>query len=67
MSNICKITNKKPLRGYKRSNSNIKTKRWFKPNIFIKKLFDYKNNKWLKIKISKKGLKILIKNGLTIK
>ncbi|WGH24826.1 MAG: 50S ribosomal protein L28 [Candidatus Shikimatogenerans bostrichidophilus] len=66
MSKICSITNKKSLNGYTRSNSNHKTKKWFKANIFKKRIYNIKTNKWEKIKISIKGLRILKKKGLII-
>ncbi|WGH24641.1 MAG: 50S ribosomal protein L28 [Candidatus Shikimatogenerans bostrichidophilus] len=66
MSRICNITKKKSFNGYKRSNSNHKTKRWFKANIFKKRIYNLKNNKWERIKISIKGLRILKKKGLII-
>ncbi|WGH28127.1 MAG: 50S ribosomal protein L28 [Candidatus Shikimatogenerans bostrichidophilus] len=64
MSKICEITKKKPITGNKKSKSNIKTKRWFKVNIINKKIFNYKNNKWIKLKISSYALRLMKKLDL---
>ncbi|MDH3005058.1 MAG: 50S ribosomal protein L28 [Candidatus Shikimatogenerans sp. JK-2022] len=67
MSKICSITNKKPIKGYKKSDSNRKTKRWFKINIFKKKIYDILNKRWIKIKVSTYGLRLIKKYGLNLK
>ncbi|WGH25746.1 MAG: 50S ribosomal protein L28 [Candidatus Shikimatogenerans bostrichidophilus] len=64
MSKICKITNKKPMSGNKVSDSNIKNKRWFKINIFKKKIYDQNKKKWIKLKISSYALRLIKKIGL---
>ncbi|WGH25379.1 MAG: 50S ribosomal protein L28 [Candidatus Shikimatogenerans bostrichidophilus] len=64
MSNICQITNKKPKSGYRKSNANNKTKRWFKINIFKKRIYDIQKKKWIKMKISTYGLRLIKKKGL---
>ncbi|WGH25008.1 MAG: 50S ribosomal protein L28 [Candidatus Shikimatogenerans bostrichidophilus] len=65
MSNICRFTNKKPLNGYKKSNSNKKTKRWFKINLLKKKIYNISKKKWIKFKISTTGLRLIKKKGLS--
>lgn len=67
MSKICDLTNKKPITGNKISNSNRKTKRWFKINIFKKKIYDQYKKKWIKLKISSYGIRLIKKIGLNIK
>ncbi|WOX79139.1 50S ribosomal protein L28 [Candidatus Shikimatogenerans bostrichidophilus] len=62
MSKICKITNKRPIKGNKISHSNIKTKRWFKINFFNKKFFI--NNKWIKLKLSTSAIRLIKKKGI---
>ncbi|MDH3003699.1 MAG: 50S ribosomal protein L28 [Candidatus Shikimatogenerans sp. JK-2022] len=61
MSKICQLTQKKPIKGNKISHSNIKNKRWFKINIINKKIYNKKKNKWIKLKISTYGLRLLKK------
>lgn len=64
MPRICPITKKKTLSGNNVSHSNRKTKRKFISNIQKVKVWDEKQNKTIKIKISTKGLKIINKLGL---
>ncbi|MDH3004943.1 MAG: 50S ribosomal protein L28 [Candidatus Shikimatogenerans sp. JK-2022] len=61
---ICQISKKKPISGNSISKSNKKNKRWFKINIFNKKIYDVYKKQWIKIKISNYGLRILKKKGL---
>lgn len=64
MSRICQITGKKPIVGHHVSHSNIKTKRWFYPNIQEKKFFIPEENRWIKLKVSAKGMRIINKKGV---
>jgi large subunit ribosomal protein L28 len=64
MSKICIVTNKKTISGNKISHSNIKKKRKFKPNIMTQKIWFEEKKKYIKLKLSSKGLKIINKIGL---
>ena len=64
MSRICQITGKKPITGHRVSHSNIKTNRWFFPNIQEKKFFIPEENRWITLKISAKGLRTINKKGV---
>ncbi|WGH27645.1 MAG: 50S ribosomal protein L28 [Candidatus Shikimatogenerans bostrichidophilus] len=64
MSKICEITNKKSISGYRKSHSNIKTKRWFKINFLKKKFYDQINKKWIKLKICSYTIRLIKKKGL---
>ncbi len=64
MSRICQITGKKPIVGHHVSHSNIKTKRWFYPNIQEKKFFIPEENRWIKLRVSAKGMRIINKKGV---
>ena len=63
MSRVCFITGKKTIFGNSISHSNIKTKRKFMPNLHKLKFWSFKNNKFIKILVSKKGIKIINKYG----
>ncbi|MGX7590450.1 50S ribosomal protein L28 [Candidatus Karelsulcia muelleri] len=67
MSKFCQITGKKNVFGKKISHSNKKSSRFFKTNIFRKRIFILNKKKCINILLSKKGLKILYKNGLSLK
>jgi large subunit ribosomal protein L28 len=64
MSRICQITGKKPIVGNNVSHSNIKSKRWFYPNIQEKKFFVPEENRWVTLKVSAKGIRIINKKGI---
>ncbi|WP_212113206.1 50S ribosomal protein L28 [Candidatus Shikimatogenerans silvanidophilus] len=64
MSKICQITGKKMMVGNKISNSNIKTKRLFNINFFKKKFFIPSKKKWIKLKVSSHGIRIINKIGI---
>jgi large subunit ribosomal protein L28 len=64
MSRICQITGKRPITGHHVSHSNIKTNRWFYPNIQEKKFWIPEENRWVTLKVSAKGLRIINKKGI---
>lgn len=64
MSKICQITGKKPMIGNKISHSNNKNKRCFQINLSKKKFFYSKKNKWITLKVSASGIKIINKIGI---
>lgn len=61
----CIITKKKNMTGNKISKSNKKTKKKFKINIKKKKIFDLFKSKFINLKITTKGIKILDKITIT--
>ena len=61
---ICAITGKRWMNGNKVSHSNIKTPKRAKPNIQNKRIFDVETGRWVRLKVSAKGLKVLNKKGL---
>ncbi|MDF3078192.1 MAG: ribosomal protein [Sphingobacteriaceae bacterium] len=65
MSKICDLTGKAPMNGYNVSNSNVKTKRKFYPNLKVKKFFIPEENKWITLKVSTSAIKTINKNGIT--
>ncbi len=64
MSRICQITGKKPITGHHVSHSNIKTNRWFYPNIQTKRYFIPEENRWVTLKVSAAGMRIINKKGV---
>jgi len=65
MSRKCQITGKKPMVGYNVSHSNKKTKRRFYPNLHKKKFYIPEENRWITLKVSTHGLRIIAKKGIT--
>jgi large subunit ribosomal protein L28 len=64
MARVCQITGKVPVTGNSVSHSNIKTKRWFLPNLQTKRFFLAEEDKWITLKVSSEGLRTINKNGL---
>ena len=60
----CKFTGKRPLSGHRVSHSNRKTNHWQKPNVHSKRVWDEEQDKWVRIKVSARGLRTILKNGL---
>ena len=65
MSRICDLTGKTALKGYRVSNSNVKTKRKFYPNLQTKRFFIPEENRWITLKVSAAAIKTINKNGIT--
>lgn len=65
MSRICEITGKKLITGNSVSHSHIRTKRKFYPNLHTKKFFIPEEDKWITLKVSAKGLRIINKKGIS--
>jgi len=64
MSRICQITGKRIMVGNNVSHSKRRTKRLFLPNLFYKKFFLPEENKWIKLKVSAQGMRLINKIGL---
>lgn len=65
MSRICQITGKKPITGHRVSHSNIKTNRWFFPNIQTKRFYVPEESRWVTLKVSAAGIRNINKKGIT--
>ncbi len=61
---ICAITGKRWMNGSKISHSNIKSPKRFAANIQAKRVWDVDAKKWVRIKVSARGLKVLNKKSL---
>lgn len=64
MSKICKITGKKPIVGNNVSYSNNKTKRRFDINLIKKRFYFSQEKKWIILKLSAAGIKIINSIGI---
>ena len=64
MARVCQVTGKVPVTGNKVSHSNIKTKRRFLPNLQTKRFYLAEEDKWITLKLSADGIRIINKRGL---
>ena len=64
MSRVCQITGKKMITGNNVSHSKKRTRRKFYPNLFDKKFYLPEEERWVRLKVSAKGMRIINKKGL---
>ena len=65
MSKVCQITGKKPMFGNNVSHANNKTRRKFNVNLQKKKFWIPEENRYVTLRISMHGLRIINKKGIT--
>jgi len=65
MSKVCEVTGKKAMFGNNVSFSVNKTRRRFDVNLSKKRFYLPEENRWVTLKVSAKGLKIINKRGIT--
>ena len=64
MSRECQVTGKKPLVGSNVSHSNRHTKRRFEINLQTKRFWMEDEKRWVKLRISTRGMRRIDKLGL---
>lgn len=64
MSRVCQVTGKRPITGNNVSHANNKTKRRFLPNIKVHRFWVEEENRFVKLKVSTKGMRVIDKLGI---
>jgi large subunit ribosomal protein L28 len=64
MARVCQITGKKPMSGNNVSHANNKTKRRFLPNLQTHRFYVPSLKKFVKLRISAKGMRTIDKKGI---
>jgi len=64
MSRVCQVTGKRPTTGNNVSHANNKTKRRFLPNLHAKRFWVESEGRWVRLRVSTKGMRIIDKNGI---
>lgn len=64
MSRVCQVTGKRPMSGNNVSHAHNKTRRRFLPNLQYKRFWLERENRYVKLRVSKKGLRLIDKHGL---
>ena len=64
MSRVCQVTGKGPMSGNNVSHANNKTKRRFLPNIHPHRFWVESEQRWVKLRVSSKGLRTIDKRGI---
>ena len=64
MSRICQVTGKQPMSGNNVSHANNRTRRRFLPNLHVRKFWLENEKRWVRLRVSCKGLRIIDKLGI---
>jgi large subunit ribosomal protein L28 len=64
MARVCQVTGKAPMVGNNVSHANNRTKRRFLPNLQYRRFWVESENRWVRLRVSNAGLRIIDKNGI---
>ena len=64
MSKVCQVTGKRPVSGNNVSHAHNKTKRRFVPNLHHKRFWVESEKRFVRLRVSAKGMRIIDKKGI---
>ncbi|CAH0993149.1 50S ribosomal protein L28 [Sinobacterium norvegicum] len=64
MSKVCQVTGKRPVTGNNVSHAKNRTKRRFLPNLQSHRFWVESENRFVKLRISTKGMRVVDKKGI---
>jgi len=64
MARVCQVTSKKPQVGHHVSHANNKTIRRFYPNLQYRRFWVESEKRWVRLRISNAGVRIIDKKGI---
>ncbi len=64
MSRVCQVTGKRPAVGNNVSHANNKTRRRFLPNLHKRRFWMEGEKRWVRLRVSSQGLRIIDKKGI---
>jgi len=64
MSRVCQVTGKGPVSGNNVSHANNKTRRRFLPNLHSHRFWLESEKRYVRLKVSAKGMRIIDKLGI---
>jgi len=64
MARVCQITGKRTASGNNVSHAHNKTKRKFLPNLRYRRFWSESENRWVRLRISAAGLRVVDKKGI---
>ncbi|MES1963986.1 50S ribosomal protein L28 [Psychrobacter sp. AH5] len=64
MSRVCQVTGKRPMVGNNVSHANNKTRRRFLPNLHHHRFWVESENRFVRLRVSTKGMRIIDKLGI---
>ncbi|MFT4590736.1 MAG: large subunit ribosomal protein L28 [Gammaproteobacteria bacterium] len=66
MSRVCQVTGKRPMSGNNVSHANNRTRRRFLPNVHSRRFWVDSEKRYVRLRVSGKGLRIIDKKGIDI-
>ncbi|MFW2422423.1 MAG: 50S ribosomal protein L28 [Porticoccaceae bacterium] len=64
MSRVCQVTGKRPMTGNNVSHAKNRTRRRFEPNLHTHRFWVEGEKRFVKLRVSTKGMRIIDKNGI---
>ncbi len=64
MSRVCQVTGKRPASGNNVSHAHNKTRRRFLPNLHTHRFWVESEKRWVRLRVSTKGLRMIDKLGI---
>lgn len=64
MSKVCQVTGKRPITGNNVSHAKNRTRRRFLPNLHNHRFWVESENRFVKLRVSAKGMRIIDKQGI---
>lgn len=64
MARVCQVTGKRPMSGNNVSHAKNRTRRRFLPNLHSHRFWVESEQRWVRLRLSAKGLRIIDKKGI---
>ena len=64
MAKVCQVTGKRPMTGNNVSHANNKSRRRFLPNLRYHRFWLDSERRWVRLRVSSKGMRIIDKLGI---
>jgi len=64
MARVCQVTGKRTITGNNVSHAHNKTRRKFLPNLHNRRFWVESENRWVKLRVSSAGLRVIDKKGI---
>ena len=66
MAKVCQVTGKRPVTGNNVSHAKNHTRRRFLPNLHTHRFWVESENRWVRLRLSPKGMRIIDKKGIDV-
>ncbi|MCF6353610.1 MAG: 50S ribosomal protein L28 [Candidatus Polarisedimenticolaceae bacterium] len=66
MSRVCQVTGKRPVTGNNVSHAKNRTRRRFLPNLHRHRFWVESENRWVRLRVSANGMRIIDKKGIDV-